>query len=284
MALNLLRAGYDLTVGDKDTARLLAIKAEGAALAEAEVSRVSEEVVVLCLPGPDEVEEVALGPMGVINGMSAGASLINVSTVSASLMRRLDRIGRTRDVGVIDAPMTGGVDGARAGSLTFMVGAEDLALARVEPILTAMASKVRHIGPVGTGSVAKLVMNMLWFAHVVALADGMAAGIRAGILAETLQELIQDSAANSAVAAHDLPRVLKGETDDGFTLALSTKDLRLAEELMRDLGVSPAVVSLVRQRYEEASRASGPSESALMPLRWGANRLPVTPAKARTVK
>lgn len=266
MAVNLVRAGYDVRVADKDPARVVSMQGQGVTAADTAAAAITEDAVVLCLPGPREVEEVGLGPAGLLNAMAPGSSLINASTVSASLMRRIDELARPRGVAVIDAPMTGGVSGAGAGSLTFMVGAEEQALDKVRPLLAAMASKILHMGPVGAGSVAKLVINMLWFVHVVALADGMAAGVRAGIEPYQLQRLIEDSAGTSAVAESDLPEVLKGELDEGFTLGLSVKDLRLAEELMHEQGVTPALVALVRQRYEEASRRFGAGSSALAPL------------------
>ena len=263
MAARLLAAGVELVLFDRDERRGGALVERGARRAASAAEAASgAEAVLLSLPGPPEVERVVLEG-GVLAGMEPGSSLVCLSTVSPRLVRHLEAEARPRGIAVLDAPVTGAADGARAGTLTIMVGAERDALAACRPLLEPLATSIVHTGPVGTGSAAKLVTNMLWFVHVVALSDALALGVKAGIEAETLAELIPASAGASWVAEHDLPNVLAGDDDESFTLALCRKDLGLIDELARELDVPAALADAARARFEAAHERFGPHAGEL---------------------
>jgi 3-hydroxyisobutyrate dehydrogenase len=192
--------------------------------------------------------------------MAPGSALVCASTVSPALVRRLEREARPRGVDVLDAPVTGAADGARAGTLSIMVGAEPEALERCRPVLAALSSRIFHTGPVGTGSATKLLTNMLWAVHVVALADALSVGTRAGLDPAVLGEAIDASAGGSWVSAHDLPNILRGDDDETFPLALCRKDLRLIAELAE--GGAP-LAELARERFEAAYERFGPEAGEL---------------------
>ena len=202
-----------------------------------------------------------------ICSMPAGSVLACVSTVSVEVVRELETAARLRGVSVVDAPVTGAADGARAGTLTIMAGADPEALERLRPLLDAISSTVVHTGPVGTGSAAKLVTNMLWFVHVVALSDALALGVKAGIAPATLGRLIPASAGGSWTADHDLPNVLAGDDDESFTLALCRKDLGLIAELADALGVDAPLAAAARERFEAAAERFGPGAGELAVVR-----------------
>lgn len=258
MALNLLRNGFEVTVFDRDPSRARALVGEGGrpAASLAEVAAASE-VVFLSLPGPADVEEVTVGPGGLIASMEPESTLVCLSTVSRAAIERVAEAAAAKGIGVVDAPVTGAADGAAAGTLTVMVGAELAELERVRPLLEAFAAQIVHVGPVGAGSAAKLLTNMLWFVHVVALADALALGVRAGIPVASLAELVPASAGGSWVAEHDLPNLLRGDDDTSFTLALCRKDLGLIEELADELALVAPLARCAAERFALAHERYG---------------------------
>ena len=260
MAANLVAGGIDLAVFDLDRERAVTGARRAGSLAE--IAAAGD--VLLSLPGPAEVREVGLYLAG---SMPAGTAVICVSTVSPGVVQELEAAARPRGVSVVDAPVTGAADGARAGTLAIMAGADAETLRRVRPLLEAISSTIVHTGPVGTGSAAKLLTNMLWFVHVVALSDALALGAKAGISPETLGRLIPASAGGSWVADHDLPNVLAGDDDVSFTLALCCKDLRLIAELAEELGVAAPLGALARERFEAAAERFGPGAGELAVVR-----------------
>ena len=260
MAANLVARGVDLAVFDIDPGRTV----EGARRAQSLGEIAAAGDVILSLPGPAEVREAGLY---LADSMPDATALVSVSTVSIEVVRELEAAGRPRGVSVVDAPVTGAADGARAGTLTIMAGANGDALERVRPLLEAISSTIVHTGPVGTGSAAKLLTNMLWFVHVVALSDALVLGVTAGIAPETLGRLIPASAGGSWVADHDLPNVLAGDDDASFTLALCCKDLRLVAGLTEELGVRAPLAAHARERFEEALERFGPGAGELAVVR-----------------
>jgi 3-hydroxyisobutyrate dehydrogenase len=264
MALNLLRHGFEVALFDREASRAQALAGEGgrptASLAECAAA---SDVVLLSLPGPAEVSEVTLGPGGLIASMRPGSALVCLSTVSRAAIERVAKAAAAKGVGVVDAPVTGAADGAAAGTLTVMVGAEPAELERARPLLEAISTRIVHVGPVGAGSAAKLLTNMLWFVHVVALADALALGARAGIPVASLAELIPASAGGSWVADHDLPNLLRSDDDASFTLALCCKDLGLIEELADELAVAAPLARSAAERFALAQERYGGSAGEL---------------------
>jgi 3-hydroxyisobutyrate dehydrogenase len=258
MARNLAARGLDVAVQDRDPERAAAIGTPVAATpAEAAAGA---DAVLLSVPGPPEVEAVV---NTTVPHMERGSALVCTSTISPGLIRRIADDAAKRGVHVLDAPVTGAADGARAGTLTVMVGAETDALERCRPVLDAIATKVVHTGPVGTGSATKLLTNMLWAIHVVALADALAVGVRAGVHPEILGSAIDSGAGGSWVSAHDLPNLLRGDDDESFTLALCRKDLGLIAELVQETGVAAPLAVIARERFDNAHERFGPSAGEL---------------------
>lgn len=210
--------------------------------------------MLLALPGPPEVEAVGSELLG---HMAEGSVLVSLSTIDPGTIRSLDERAQKLGIAVVDAPVTGAAEGARAGTLTIMAGAEQKALERARPYLEPLAGSIVHTGPVGTGSAAKLLTNMLWFVNVVAVADALALGVRTGIAPETMGALVPQSAGASWVGDHDLPSILAGDDDPSFTLALCRKDLRLIAALAEELGFPAALADVARERFEEAYERFG---------------------------
>ncbi|HEY2557496.1 MAG TPA: NAD(P)-dependent oxidoreductase, partial [Diaminobutyricibacter sp.] len=212
------------------------------------------DVVLVVLPGPREVADV--GPK-LLDRMRSGSSLVVMSTTSRETIAALNDLATKRGVAIIDAPMTGAADGASAGALTIMVGAEAADLETVRPVLTAISERIYLVGPLGCGTAIKLLTNMLWFIHVVALCDALAFGVKSGIPANVVAEVIPNTAGASWVAEHDLQNIIGSDEDRSFNLALCVKDLGLIASLAEEIQVPIPFASLAAERFERARREFG---------------------------
>ncbi|PYM20097.1 MAG: 3-hydroxyisobutyrate dehydrogenase, partial [Candidatus Rokuibacteriota bacterium] len=193
MALNVLKAGHTLVVSDVRQESAKPHLDQGAAWAETpeEVARGSE-VIFTSLPSPREVEAVALGPDGILHGAARGAVYVDLSTSSATLIRHIHRVfAEVREVHVLDAPVSGGVPGARSGKLAVLVGGDDEVYRRVKPVLDAIGDKVMRVGEIGSGTIAKLVHNMVSACTRMAIAEGLTLGVKAGVAPEALLDALQ---------------------------------------------------------------------------------------------
>jgi 3-hydroxyisobutyrate dehydrogenase-like beta-hydroxyacid dehydrogenase len=209
------------------------------------------------LPTQKALEEVVIGRDGVLEGAMRECVLVDTSTVSPSTIKRIANIARERGVEVLDAPVSGGVAGARAATLTVMVGGDKSVFERCQEILSAIGKNVYHVGDVGSGNAVKLVNNLMSLVSVMALSEGMVLGTKAGVDPETLHRVIKVSTGSSYALEVKLPNLIsKGRFEAGFAIDLACKDLRLAIDLGREMGVPLFVTNTAQQVYELA-RARG---------------------------
>jgi 3-hydroxyisobutyrate dehydrogenase-like beta-hydroxyacid dehydrogenase len=256
MARNVLRAGYALVVHDVRAEAVQALASLGAQVAgsPAEVAR-RADVVVTSLPGPPEVEAVATGPGGLLEGIRAGGVWIDTSTSRPTLIRQLEPRFRARGAHVLDAPVSGGKTGAETRNLAVMVGGERAVFDRVRPVLDAIGDKVFYAGAIGAGSVCKLVHNMVGHSVRQAVAEAMTLGVKAGVDAEAVWECIRRGALGRMHYLHEgMPRTVFRDAYDPplFSLALARKDIGLATELGREFDVPLPMTSLAEQIAIEA--------------------------------
>ena len=194
MALNVLKAGHTMVVNDLRHELAKPHLALGAVWADTpKAVAQASEVVFTSLPGPREVEAVALGPGGVLEGAARGTIYIDLSTNSATLIRKIHGICAERGVPVLDAPVSGGVPGAKSGKLAVLVGGDETLYRRVKPVLDAIGDKVTWVGAIGCGTVAKLVHNMVSACSRMAIAEGMTLGVKAGVAPEVLLDALSKS-------------------------------------------------------------------------------------------
>ena len=257
MALNLLKAGFALTVYNRSRKAVDELAAAGASAVDspAEVAAASE-FVVTCLPGPAEVAEVHLGPGGVLSGARAGSVLVEMSTVDPATHRQLAAAAAERGVAYLDAPVSGGTTGAERGTLSIMVGGEAAVLERAQPLLRVLGERIHHLGPVGSGAVAKLINNMLGAINLLGLYEGLVLGAKAGIDPRLLVEAVNNGSGASRQFAAGAPNILRRDFAPGFTLDLMHKDVSLALELGTSLDLRLLAATLARQVLAEA-RAAG---------------------------
>lgn len=259
MAGQLLRGGHALTVHDisREAARPLldagAVWAESPrAVAEA------AEVIFTSLPGPTEIESVVLGQRGIIEGATAGTVYVDLSTCSPALIERIHEALEPRGVAVLDGPVSGGAAGAMERTLAVYVGGDEAAFERVRPLLELIGDKVSYLGGSGSGSVAKLVHNMISISSRVAVAEGLTLGVKAGINPESLRKAIEDGAFGQGnLLRRRIPDVVfkRNWADAGSTLDTAAKDMRLALELGSTLDVPLQMASLAAREMELAAEA-----------------------------
>jgi 3-hydroxyisobutyrate dehydrogenase-like beta-hydroxyacid dehydrogenase len=248
MARHVMDAGYELVVHDAAKEAAASLLDQGAAWADAPAAVADScRVVLSCLPTPQIVEHVALGPGGLHEGWRTGDVYVDMSTNSPSTIRRIAEEAALQGVTVLDAPVSGGTKGAEAGTLTIMVGGDQAALEKVRPVLEPMANKIFRVGDVGCGNVAKLVNNMIGLACNSICAEGLVLGVRAGIEPQVLHDLMIISTANNW-SLQQYPRtVFRGDFAPGFKISLAHKDISLALGLGEEYGVALPVAQVVKE-------------------------------------
>jgi 3-hydroxyisobutyrate dehydrogenase-like beta-hydroxyacid dehydrogenase len=256
IALNLMKAGHSLVVHDvrQEAAKPhLERGAKWAASPRAAAEGV--ELILTSLPGPPEVEAVAVGADGIIHGAARGAIYADLSTGSPVVIRKLHAIFQERGIHMLDAPVSGGVIGAQRATLQVMVGGDEALFEKIKPVLQAIGNNVSHMGGIGCGTIAKLVHNMISMASRMIIAEGFTLGVKAGVRPEALLQAVKGGSFGQGLAlSHMLPDVVfKGDFDTvRFALKLARKDIGLATELARHYNVPMAMASLAEQTMVEA--------------------------------
>jgi 3-hydroxyisobutyrate dehydrogenase-like beta-hydroxyacid dehydrogenase len=203
------------------------------------------EVIMTSLPMPKDVEAVALGPGGIAEHARPGTVYFDLSTNSPTVVRRLGEQLRTKGITMLDAPVSGGVAGAEAATIAIMVGGDKAAFDANLPLLKSFGANVIHMGPLGAGTIAKLVNNMVAFCNMAAGAEGLMLGAAAGVDLRKLDEVIRNSSGNSNAYRSMAERVMKGDFKASFALDLAYKDAHLALELADELGVPTPLAAQV---------------------------------------
>ena len=250
MGLNLLKAGFPLTVWNRTRSRTEPLAAAGAAVAAAprEVAARSD-VVITIVSDPPALESVLWGAEGALGGMARGSLLIDSSTVSPALARRLAADCAGRGIDFLDAPVTGGTWGAEKGELVFMVGGKSATLERARPLFEAMGKRFFHLGENGAGQTVKLAMNLILALQVQALAEALALVTGSGIPGQKLVEVMQSSMARAPVLDVKAPLILEKKYAPSFPLRLMHKDMGLALELGNQTGVPLPASAAAREVY-----------------------------------
>ncbi len=270
MASHLQEAGHELSVSDLRKEAAASHLAKGAVWKETprEVAE-GVEVVFTSLPGPPEMEAVALGPDGLISGMKKGAAWFDLTTNSPTVVRRLHAIFKDKGLHLLDAPVSGGPKGARSRRLALWVGGERSVYDRFKPVLDAIGDQPYYVGPIGAGTVAKLVHNCAGYAIQAALAEVFTLGVKAGVDPLVLWEAVRQGAGGRARTFDRLvDQFLPGKFDPpSFTLKLAHKDVSLATALGRELGVPMRIAHLTLEEMTEAlNRGWGQRDSRVSML------------------
>ena len=258
MARQLLAAGHELRVYDVVLAAVEAFAAQGCqGCGSPREAADGSRVIFASLPNSKIVGQVMRGENGVFAGASEGAVVVDLSSVDPHSTRRLADEAAAKGISYLDAPVSGGVSGAEAGTLTIMVGGDDQGFRTIEPLLRTIGKKIIHVGDVGSGDAVKIVNNMLLGINMAALAEALSLGKRLGLKPETMYEIIGESSGRSYALEAKMPNfILKDNFKPGFSIDLQYKDLGLGIDTAKALGVPLPVTNLVQQVYEIA-RAKG---------------------------
>ena len=248
MAARLVAAGFDVTVHNRTRAREEPLAELGAVRAAdpAEAARGSELVVVIVSDTPD-VDQVVFGPEGIAAGLAPGALVVDMSTIAPDATRAYAARIAEQGASWLDAPVSGGSEGARNGTLSIMVGGDAADLERARPALSAMGTTITHVGPVGSGQLAKAMNQVVIAGTYAAVAEGIVLGLKAGIDVEAALEALAGGAAGSWGLVHRGPNVVRNDYPLGFRVRLHRKDLGIALDAARELGVPLPVAALVEQ-------------------------------------
>ncbi len=250
MSLNLIKAGYPLTVYNRTRTKTAEPAAEGAAVADSpkEVAQRSSVIIVMVADSPD-VEEVVLGENGIIQGVQEGSIVIDMSTIAPSVTRHIGGLLAEKGVQMLDAPVSGSSWAAADGTLSIMVGGEPEAFQRGLPVMQAMGTNIIHIGPGGMGQVCKLVNQVMVAGTLAAVCEGLLLGAKAGVDLDKVFQAVTGGAANSWQLENLGSRILQRDFNPGFSVKLMLKDQRLVNQASQEMELPMPVSAVARQFF-----------------------------------
>jgi 2-hydroxy-3-oxopropionate reductase len=267
MARNLMDSGYELTVHNRSPEKAEELGKEGAAVA-ATPRDVAEnsDVVITMLPDSPQVREVVAGEVGVLEGISEGALLIDMSTISPVVTEELAEALKEKGASMLDAPVSGGDVGAIEGTLSIMVGGQERDFQRAKPLFEAMGKTITHVGPTGAGQVTKAANQVVVALTIEAVSEALVLGSAGGVSAEKILEVLGGGLASNKVMEVKREKFLSHTFEPGFRSELHHKDLGIALAAGREYGVVLPVTALVDQLLLSMRRKGwgGEDHSALL--------------------
>ena len=259
MAQNLVRSGlYQLTVFDNDSARADNLVELGARRAETLAEAVADaDIVMTSLPGPTQIEAVGCADDGLLASMKRGSTRIDLSTNNLDVAARIEHASIEAGIEILDAPVSGGDEGASAGTLTVLVGGKQAVFDACLPFLEIIGTEITLLGSHGAGYSAKIAQVVLCYLHSLALSEAMMLGVKGGVDPDRMLSIIQNSTGKSYVADRYGPPILAGDYDPSFTVGLAHKDMKLAQEMAQNLGITLPMCDLTTETYARAMETYG---------------------------
>ncbi len=276
MARNLVQAGYDLVVYNRSRGKVEELVAEGAEAAESPRDTAeNSDIVFTVLPGPPEIREVAAGENGLLVGAREGSLLVDMSTNSPILARELDQTAREQGIGMLDAPVSGGDVGAVEGTLSIMVGGEEEDFKRAKPLFEVMGKTIVHVGESGAGQTVKACNQIVVGIVIEAVSEALVLGEKAGVDPAKVIEVLSGGLAGTSVMDVKAEKFLSRDFEPGGKVESHHKDLGIALEAGRELGIPLPVTAIIGQMFEAlmAKGRSGWDHSSLLTLieEWGSD-------------
>ena len=259
MAAHLQQAGHQVTVFNRTAAKAEQWHQQhgGTAAATPAAAVHGASVAFMCLGDDDSVRNVVMGPDGVLTGITPGAVVVDHTTASAALAREMDAACSGAGVGFIDAPVSGGAEGARNGVLTVMAGGDEQSFAAVEPLIKCFARQVRLMGPVGSGQLTKMVNQICVGGVLAGLSEGLHFAQQAGLDAAAVVDVISGGAAQSWQMNNRSATMINNQYDHGFAVDLMVKDLGIVLAASHALGVQLPTTELIMQMYKDVQSLGG---------------------------
>ena len=250
MVRNLLRAGFELQVWNRTASRMEPLVAEGAAAAESPAQlAAASDVIITCVSDTPDVEAVILGDDGVMHGARQGALVIDMSTISPEATVAIGEQLEARGVRMLDAPVSGGSEGAARGTLSIMVGGAAEDVERAMPIFQAMGKTITHVGGHGAGQTVKLANQILVVGNTLAMSEALLFAQAGGVDLQKTFEAVSPGAAGSWMFSNRAPQILRRDWQPGFTIDLQQKDLQLVLQTADQSGVPLPATALIFQLY-----------------------------------
>jgi 3-hydroxyisobutyrate dehydrogenase len=250
MARNILKAGFPLRVWNRTASRMDELAAEGAGPASSPGDLAfHSDIIITCVSDTPDVEQVLLGEGGVIHGARPGSLVIDMSTISPRATQRIAAHLAERHIHMLDAPVSGGSEGAARGTLSIMVGGDVTQFERALPVFQAMGTTITHLGPIGAGQTTKLVNQILVVGHALAMSEALLFAQAGGVDLRKALEAVSGGAAGSWMLSNRGPQILVRDWRPGFTIDLQQKDLRLVLQEADRLGVPLPGTALIHQLY-----------------------------------
>jgi len=258
LAASLVRAGFALTVHDLNRSAAEPLIEAGALWADSsKACAAAADAVITCLPSPAASRAVLTGENGVLEGLRAGGTWIEMSTNDQHEIEALAALAAKQGIGTLEAPVTGGVHRAASGEITVLVGGDAATFEAHRPALEAMGGQVLHMGALGKASVIKVITNMLAFIHLVAAGEALMLAKRGGLDLAQAFTAIKASSGNSFVHETESQLILNGSYNIGFTMDLACKDLGFAHQLGRELGVPLELAGMTEQIFRRGQARYG---------------------------
>ena len=277
MAGHVAGAGYPLTVWNRTPGRAASLVAAGAGQAETPAALAAEsDVIVVCVSDSPDVEEVLFGPAGAAEGVRDGGLVVDCSTVAPSTARSAAERLAGRGVGFVDAPVSGGSEGAQKATLTIFCGGDAANVERARPVLSTMGRTITHVGPVGAGQAVKAVNQVILAGTYLGVAEGIVLALKAGLDVAQVVEALGGGAAQSWVLANRSGRMIDNDYPLGFKVSLHLKDLGIALDMARELGADLPIAALCADFERElvAGGHAGEDMSAVARVIRGRSGLP----------
>lgn len=248
MALNLLKAGHSVIVHNRTRDRERPLVEAGAiASLDPQSAAANTEIIITCVSDTPDVESVILGDSGIIHGARPGALVIDMSTISPSATRSIAAQLAEKDIQMLDAPVSGGSEGAQKGTLSIMIGGDAKEVERARPVLSAMGDTITHVGAIGAGQTTKAINQIIVAGTYWSVAEGMALGLKAGLDMEKVVQAVGSGAAGSWGLTNRSSNMIDNEYPLGFRVRLHQKDLEIALEAARELGLPLPMAAYVEQ-------------------------------------
>ncbi len=258
MARNLLKAGFPLSVWNRTASKAEALAAEGATAraTPAEVAA-NSDIIVICVSDTPDVEAVLLGDNGIIHGVKTGSLVIDCSTISPQATQAMAEKLAAKGVQMLDAPVSGGSEGAAKGTLSIMVGGAAEDFERAMPVFKAMGKTITHVGGTGAGQTVKLVNQVLVVGNCLAMCEALLLAQAGGVDLKKTYDAISQGAAGSWMFTNRAPQIINRDWRPGFMVSLQQKDLRLVLEAADQLGVPLPGTSLIFNLYRTIENKLG---------------------------
>ena len=248
MALNLLKADHSVTVYNRTPNKATELIAQGATESSSPQQAAERaDIIITCVSDSPDVESVILGENGIIHGASSGSLVVDMSTISPNVTRRIADALAERGIRMLDAPVSGGSEGAQKGTLSIMVGGAAEDVERAMPVLQAMGKTITHVGPIGAGQTTKAINQIIVAGTYWSVAEGMALGLKAGLDMEKVVQAVGNGAAGSWGLTNRSENMINNQYPLGFRVRLHQKDLAIALQTARELQLPLPVAAYVEQ-------------------------------------